>query len=96
MTTNYYPQNVGPLPIEGYWQPSERFERIHEILEKKEKWNLSEMRGIQNDQFVVTGEKMRNLLISEVEANNLLRKLRRESLRQFLQRLEESEREIEA
>ena len=72
VTTNYYPQNVGPLPIEGYWQPSERFERIHEILEKKEKWNLSEMKGIQNDQFVVTGEKMRNLLISEVEAKTPL------------------------
>ena len=34
--------------------------------------------------------------ISEVEANNLLRKLRRESLMQFLQSLEESIREIEA
>lgn len=68
VTANYHPQYDGDLPIEGYWQPGERFERIYDLLKKKEKWTLAEMKAIQNDQFVVTGTKMKDLLISELEA----------------------------
>ncbi|MCR9206515.1 MAG: penicillin acylase family protein, partial [Halobacteriovoraceae bacterium] len=70
VTANYHPQYNGPLPLEGYWQPGERFERIYDLLKKKEKWTLAEMKAIQNDQFVVTGLKMKELLLSEVVPKN--------------------------
>lgn len=68
VTANYRPQYDGPLPLEGYWQPSERFERIYYLLQQKEKWSLEAMKTIQNDQFVVTGKSMREVLISDVVA----------------------------
>jgi penicillin amidase len=68
VTANYRPQYNGPLPLDGYWQPSERFERIYNLLAQKEKWGLEGMKLIQNDQFVVTGKKMRDVLVSEVDA----------------------------
>ncbi len=66
VTANYRPEYNGPLPLEGYWQPGERFERIYDLLKVKEKWSLNEMKEIQNDQFVVTGSKMRDVLLKEV------------------------------
>lgn len=69
VTANYRPQYNGPLPLEGYWQPGERFERIYDLLKKKEKWTLEEMKAIQNDQFVVTGKDMKDLLLSEVKVS---------------------------
>jgi penicillin amidase len=66
VTANYRPDYNGPLPLEGYWQPSERYERIEQLLAKKEKWTLEEMMPIQNDQFVGTGAFMRDILLSEV------------------------------
>lgn len=68
VTANYRPQYNGPLPLDGYWQPSERFERIYNLLQQKEKWGLEGMKSIQNDQFVVTGKGMRNVLVGDVEA----------------------------
>lgn len=67
VTANYRPQYEGDLPIDGYWQPSERFERIYDLLKEKEKWTLEEMKKIQTDQFVVTGVGIRDLLLSEVK-----------------------------
>jgi len=68
VTANYRPLYKGPLPLEGYWQPSERFERINELLGMKDKWSLEEMMPIQNDQFSVTGLYMKDILLSEVKA----------------------------
>lgn len=70
VTANYRPQYSGALPLEGYWQPSERFERIYDLLKEKKKWTLEEMKSIQNDQHVVTGVPMRDVLLSEVKTKN--------------------------
>jgi penicillin amidase len=67
VTANYHPQYNGDLPIDGYWQPSERFERIYDLLKQKEKWTLKEMEVIQNDQFVVTADWMVPILIGAID-----------------------------
>lgn len=66
VTANYRPEYNGKLPLEGYWQPGERFERIYDLLKTKDKWSLEEMKKIQNDQHVVTGVDMRDLLLKEL------------------------------
>ncbi len=67
VTTNYRPEYSGELPIDGYWQPSERFERITQLLDRQDKWTVKEMMSVQFDQFVVTGEWMRKILVSSVK-----------------------------
>lgn len=70
VTANYHPLYNGPLPIEGYWQPSERYERIHQLLEHQEKWGMEGMKRVQNDQYVVTGTDMVKELLSELKVED--------------------------
>ncbi len=70
VTTNYRPEYHGELPIDGYWQPSERYERITQLLDRQDKWTTKEMMALQFDQFVVTGEWMRDILVASVKVNN--------------------------
>jgi penicillin G amidase len=65
VTANYRPLYNGPFPIDGYWQPSERLERIHELLLKKEKWSIEEFKKIQFDQFVANGSELIKELLKE-------------------------------
>ncbi len=82
VTANYHPLYKGNLPIEGYWQPSERYERIHQLISHQEKWSSDGMKRIQNDQFVVTGQAMVKELLDELKVEteedkavvNILRK----------------------
>jgi penicillin amidase len=54
VTANYYPEyNPSGLPLEGYWQPAERFERLSSLLATKEKWDIEGLKSVQNDQTVV-------------------------------------------
>ncbi len=71
VSTNYRPEYKGELPIDGYWQPSERFERITQLLDRQDKWTLKELMTIQFDQFVGTGHWMRDILISSVKIDTL-------------------------
>ncbi len=67
VTTNYRPEYYGELPIDGYWQPSERFERISQLIDRQDKWSLKEMMAIQFDQFVVTGSWMKKILLADLK-----------------------------
>ena len=52
VTANYYPEYDGKIPLDGYWQSSERFERISKLLATQEKWSLEELKRVQTDQHV--------------------------------------------
>jgi penicillin G amidase len=49
INANYQPQFKTEYPINGYFQPSDRLERIENLLNKQEKWSLEEMKIIQTD-----------------------------------------------
>ena len=70
VTTNYRPEYKGKLPIDGYWQPSERYERITQLLDRQDKWTLKELKAIQFDQHVVTGTWMRDILLSHIKVDS--------------------------
>ncbi|MBK22633.1 MAG: hypothetical protein CME70_01400 [Halobacteriovorax sp.] len=73
-SANYAPIYSGPHYIPGYYQASERYERIVEQLERKDDWNLTSMRKLQTDQFVQTANWMKPLLLSDVKPRNRLEK----------------------
>ena len=66
VTANYHPDYDGPLPIDGYWQPGERYERIYDLLKEQDKWSLEELKKVQNDQVVYT-QYMVPILLSAIE-----------------------------
>ena len=49
VTTNWRPD--GDHNINGFWQPSDRYERIHYLLNQKEKWSPEEMKSIHQDTY---------------------------------------------
>lgn len=49
VTTNWRPD--GKHSINGFWQPIDRYERIHDLLSQKRMWNPNEMREIHRDTF---------------------------------------------
>jgi len=69
-STNYRPNYSGELPIDGYWQPSERWERINHLLERQDKWSLKELMSVQFDQFVVTGQWMRDIMLQSISIDS--------------------------
>jgi penicillin G amidase len=68
VTTNYYPEFKSKHPLSGYWQPSERFERISDLLATKEKWDLEDLKAVQNDQFVVTADEHLSILLGSLKS----------------------------
>ncbi len=67
VTANYYPQYNGPLPIDGYWQPGERLERIHDFLAKQKRWSLEELKTLQTDRYVTTFYWMVPILLQGID-----------------------------
>jgi|GEM_PF-33393 len=49
ISANYRPTDPQYAYLDGYWQPSERYERIAELLAKKEKWNIKDLQQVQTD-----------------------------------------------
>lgn len=49
ITANYKPEFKSELPLPGYYQPGERFERIYDEIQKRDKWSLEGLKRIQND-----------------------------------------------
>lgn len=65
-TANYYPEwNPGKLVLQGYWQPSERFERINQMLSSQELWSAEEIKQVQFDAQVLQYESMKPILLSQ-------------------------------
>lgn len=70
VTTNYRPEFESRHKLYGYWQPSERFERISNLLAKKEKWSLEELKIIQNDHHVVTSLDHLSILLGNLKVED--------------------------
>lgn len=66
ITANYYPQSQ-KLPFEGYWQPSERIERIDFLLNQSFKWDLEKLKQVQSDQVLGNANEINEILLREVE-----------------------------
>ncbi len=41
--------------LQGYWEPSDRAQRIEELLEQRSDWTIEEMKKVQLDHFSVPG-----------------------------------------
>lgn len=54
VSTNYKPPYQADYPLDGYWQPSERYLRLNELLTKKEKWQLEELQAVMSDENTVS------------------------------------------
>ncbi|PIP93339.1 MAG: hypothetical protein COV37_15305 [Bdellovibrio sp. CG11_big_fil_rev_8_21_14_0_20_39_38] len=67
VTANYYPEyNPGKLTLQGYWQASERFERINKLLSEKELWDLDDLNEIQFDAYAQLYDYFKPVLLSSV------------------------------
>ncbi len=73
-SANYAPIYSGPHYIPGYYQASERYERIVEQIERKDDWNLSSMRKLQTDQVVQTASWMIPILLRDTKPRNRIEK----------------------
>jgi len=63
ITANNKPSDKLPYEISGYWQPSERAQRIAELLNQKQKWSVEDTKVIQNDDYdVLSREVLLDLL----------------------------------
>lgn len=81
VTTNWRPD--GEHDLNGFWQPSDRYERIHELLKAKEKWTLEEMKQIQADNFSLPSRNVLPILLASVKATSLLENQALESLKNW-------------
>lgn len=66
-SANYAPIYEGDHPMPGYYQPSERYERIVKLIESKEKWSLTDMKVLQTDQVVATASWMIPILLDQID-----------------------------
>lgn len=71
-SANYAPIYKGPHPMPGYYQPSERYERIVKLIESKEKWSLKEMKSMQTDQVVATANWMIPILLNQLNSPSIV------------------------
>ena len=53
---------IGLIP--GYYAPSDRASRIHQLLDTKSKWNLSELKAIQTDMVMTQSLRMSQYMVS--------------------------------
>ena len=50
---------LGPvIDLEGYWVPTERAARITQLLSSKEKWSIDDLKKVQTDVSLISGEKI--------------------------------------
>jgi len=72
VTTNYRPD--GDHDLNGFWQPSDRQERVTSFLSSKEHWSVEEMKELQNDATSVSGDFIIPILLSSLDQRNPLEK----------------------
>jgi penicillin G amidase len=56
---------VGPLAeLEGYWQPADRAWRIEELLAQQDTWSLDELKAVQFDNKLITGDRVTDAVLT--------------------------------
>ena len=71
ITSNNLPTHVPIDPIgvvTGYFRPSDRAARIYELLSKKEKWSIEELKAVQTDTRLNKGHKIAARIIPILES----------------------------
>jgi len=72
ITANHLPtlKPVGRIPVlTGYFRPSDRAARIHELLSRKNKWSIEELMAVQTDTTLWSGIKMKKGLLKVLETH---------------------------
>lgn len=79
VSTNYIPPVKVDYPMDGYWQPSERYIQINSLLAKKQKWKLNDLQSVMTDENTVSQKKQIDILLSATQklgvANISIKKL---------------------
>lgn len=52
--------------LQGYWEPSERAQRIEELLEQRTDWTLEDLQKVQLDHFLVSGPTLTKTMIESL------------------------------
>jgi penicillin amidase len=72
ITSNNLPTHVPIDPIgviTGYFMPSDRAARIYELLSKKEKWSIEELKNIQTDTRLNNGYEIATQILPILESS---------------------------
>ncbi|MCL9781145.1 penicillin acylase family protein [Vibrio sp. S4M6] len=70
VTANNLPTAKPTPPIDlipGYYAPSDRAARIHQLLSQKKRWSLEELKSVQTDMTVVEAEKMSRFIVMQLK-----------------------------
>ena len=70
-TANYYPEVDFGIYHSGFWQPSDRIERINKLLTDKKKLGIDDMKRIFVDDFVEPGKDIQKTLKNILENKNM-------------------------
>lgn len=65
-----------PENLRGDWQPDDRYNSLHSILSKKEKWSISEFKEIQTLSINLENKLILDVLLKTVEFQNIWNKER--------------------
>ncbi len=73
VSTNFKPQNGSfskKYPLYGYWQPQDRFMRVHKLLSKQKKWDLNGLQKVQTDRTDDRAKELIPVLLNAVRNIN--------------------------
>ncbi len=68
VTTNWRPD--GKHNINGFWQPVDRYERIHDLLQQKKMWTPEDMKIIHRDTFAQYASVIVPSLLESIKIEN--------------------------
>ncbi len=67
ISTNFKPEDEKYKSIDGYWQPSDRADRLKELLENDKKFSLNDFKKIQNDNFTFESSNVLKVVLPIIE-----------------------------
>ena len=73
ITANNLPtaNKIESIPrLDGYFRSTDRAHRIYQLLAQQETWSTEELKKIQNDDFLISGLKINNELITALKPQN--------------------------
>ena len=72
---------VGPIAaLEGYWQPSDRAGRLHDLFAAQDTWSLEELKAVQTDALLRSGAELASIIISGMAGEPDLSNTERDAL----------------
>jgi penicillin amidase len=71
ISTNYRPPYIADYPLDGYWQPSERYFRLSELLKTKEKWTIEDLKSVMTDENTFSHKQILPTLLTSLKSTNI-------------------------